>query len=1070
MGGFASFSPLSHHLLAVTKSDRIFLFNTSSQELLSRLEEHKAAVSVLVPSPASNSQLISGGDDGLVVVWNVKSNPPAGGLYPGNARVVGISVLPSQFSDGSSAAFVAARADGSLTYHASRGDSRVIGSIQVDLPAPVTSFHASPSLLVVASANSRAIGLLSAKDPGEPSIIELPSGSGVVDIVAVDAFVLAATPEALVVHGPAFASTAVTAQVARPEGATSVLTQLEYNREAFPRFVFAGTSRGSVEVYSFAGSSLACLLSLDPPLDSGIPRSPVSALALIPTPRRWVIGFGLEPDPTGGDDSEEPQVGFGVWDLGPMSGQLVPNLIHAFAEPTNGVYSLAVDAVSSRIAVSDNEKVFQLYNVLPQGSPKLQLAHEYVPRAGGIRALLASPEAVVSGAFDGACYIYNRSSGDLLATCEKHKKGVRSLALCYTPGSSGTLLSEAILFSGGKEGDILGWDTGTGDLVVEARSAHDDEVMGLVVVSPPPDSSAERTLLYSCGIDGVVYVWEYAFSDVLERVGEHRNPVLASGVLDLAWSPSCPDLLYLGLGNDDIVSLNLDSGAFSSPFQVGSLVRARHDPNVEIDTGVESLVVDGSREGVPVVYSSGSDGRAYASHGLDGSVLCVFGNHKGLVRAVGYDHGSGLLFSGAIDDTIHVYRACSAVDDVLESGGGREGGEAGGGEDGFVVESWRDIDAHVSAVRSMDVEDGVVYSGSTTVYGTSIGVLSKLACEANVEYKPEGRGIAALAVVNRWKNVVGFFVAIALLAVEFFQLLGFAFGKAVNWGADDTQSAVQDVQTTGVETEDHLEGKYVGALVLVGVFFCVLALSEWIETSAFLFPNVPKFKYLWLVIGLFCKVTAGPLFFATTKVFFAVVEDAGSFHWVFVGLGLLLQAIYVGLAFRFVRVGADLAGIVFEKNPLDWSRDRVKVVRAHPLSNGPINASYAIGSTLIKVILVALSVFVGEESEPMSIALAVSGIFVLILSFVFPPFYSLHANSLRLGLDAGLTWAYTVAIIAINSAKNVTFLYVLAIGVVVVVAVITLIAYVVRVFLHKRQRVQDLGVDDVGVAPIEPPM
>ncbi len=106
----------------------------------------------------------------------------------------------------------------------------------------------------------------------------------------------------------------------------------------------------------------------------------------------------------------------------------------------------------------------------------------------------------------------------------------------------------------------------------------------------------------------------------------------------------------------------------------------------------------------------------------------------------------------------------------------------------------------------------------------------------------------------------------------------------------------------------------------------------------------------------------------------------------------------------------------------------------------------------------------------MSIALAVSGIFVLILSFVFPPFYSLHANSLRLGLDAGLTWAYTVAIIAINSAKNVTFLYVLAIGVVVVVAVITLIAYVVRVFLHKRQRVQDLGVDDVGVAPIEPPM
>ena len=218
-----------------------------------------------------------------------------------------------------------------------------------------------------------------------------------------------------------------------------------------------------------------------------------------------------------------------------------------------------------------------------------------------------------------------------------------------------------------------------------------------------------------------------------------------------------------------------------------------------------------------------------------------------------------------------------------------------------------------------------------------------------------------------------------------------------------TLDSLESFQTFGVGSISY---EAVFFLVCGVIFFFVLAFAvqEKVEERRFLNPHSMLWKAMWLAMSNGTKLVAVSMLLPMLRVLVEAFDcDFGAAqgsewpakpgttcyngqHIPFVIVAAILVALYMPLAYRFLRVRGILSGIELRHNPLDWRGDRM--VSSKPLHAMALRShKYWLTNMVCKTALTVVGVLLTSEVVAISIVQLVTGIFLFWWGTRHPPYY-----------------------------------------------------------------------------------
>ena len=166
---------------------------------------------------------------------------------------------------------------------------------------------------------------------------------------------------------------------------------------------------------------------------------------------------------------------------------------------------------------------------------------------------------------------------------------------------------------------------------------------------------------------------------------------------------------------------------------------------------------------------------------------------------------------------------------------------------------------HTEAVNSLVIRNDMLFSGSSKVVRTDLGLLTgRGAIVASIDLNDSGDGLKRFMQLT--KPMLDFRFKAVLLTYTTVQLASFGFNEATVPENKELHEALAWTRELGVSAEGLFPAMFASACGVVIVFIVVMLTQEAVEWKKFTQPNSKAWKYLWLAMSIFTQLMATALF------------------------------------------------------------------------------------------------------------------------------------------------------------------------------------------------------------------
>jgi len=352
-------------------------------------------------------------------------------------------------------------------------------------------------------------------------------------------------------------------------------------------------------------------------------------------------------------------------------------------------------------------------------------------------------------------------------------------------------------------------------------------------------------------------------------------------------------------------------------------------------------------------------------------------------------------------------------------------------------------------VSAISIDAGRLFTASNKVAVTELWWLQ----HAGIDYTYDVSGTPSC--IDRTAQKVeargDFMLQSSTLATVYLQLCVFAIRPEVDFGNQDLQSRIHALQDFGLSSLPSISVGWIIAMawLCVAAFVAAVCLAETVQTWRCMYSDHMQYKILWLFTRYGCKLLVELLFlplFSTLLLAWDCTCTADQctldadetvacwegWHLAQAFVTLLVMMMYIWLGMRVLRVGGEVEHICIDwARPWRWSSDSLmaakgQIRRLHPLSPKPaatkvdsfvawvgvFDSPRIFDITLLasKAVMAVFTTMLTTHVIPVSAVLVLLAIIMVLLVYVYRPYYDDGANRVTFGLTLGLAWTYLVSL------------------------------------------------------------